>query len=202
MARKPLYRTNEFPYHVTARCNNQEWYFLDKNICWDIFKSEIKKVSERYNFETHAFTLMSNHFHWMLSTPDANIDEGMKYFMTRTSHAIAKETGRKNRIYGARYKPTVILTQNHYESALKYVYLNPVKAKICENPFDYRWSTLVDKSVPIIDLSKFPLELDGKDLTAWLLASANEEFFETTEKALRRSIFEYARDPRTKLKNK
>src|SRR5687767_14154985 len=103
MARKCVILQNEHPYHVRARSNNREWFYLPLEHCWSIYSRYIKETSQKYGFATHNFVLMKNHFHWNVSTPSCNLSEGMQYFMSRTSIAIARSAGRINRIYGSRY---------------------------------------------------------------------------------------------------
>ena len=78
MPRKKIIRTNEFPYHVTARTNNQEWFKLSLDEVWSIFERVLSKVQLRYSIEIYQFVLMSNHYHLLLSTPEANIDKAIQ----------------------------------------------------------------------------------------------------------------------------
>jgi len=201
MPRKHLFRTNEYPYHISARSNNKDWFQIPMDQCWEIFAEVIAETANRYNFKTHLFVLMDNHFHWILSTPDANLDEGMQYFMTQTSWRIARASNRINKIYGARYKPTLILTTAHYANAHRYVYLNPVKAKICKSPYDYPWSTLTNKSIEIFSAGDFEQEILKEKYSDWLMLVNNEMFYESTKKALRRTVFKYPRDPKSGRRN-
>ncbi len=87
--------------------------------CWEVFRVTSQEVEVKYGFKTHAFVLMNNHYHWLMNLSQNNLAEGMCYFQTNTSRKIARLSNRINRIYGARYKPTVILEPNHVgESSL------------------------------------------------------------------------------------
>ena len=57
---------------------------------WEIFKEVHNETVAQYGFESHAFVLMNNHYHWNNSTPHENVDEGMAYFQTQTSKKILK----------------------------------------------------------------------------------------------------------------
>lgn len=198
MARQPLFRTNEFPYHVVARSNNQDWFQLEMSECWEIFVEEINSTMKSYEFETHAFLLMNNHYHWLLSTPKENLDEGMRYFGTQTSRKIARASGRINKIFGARYKPTLILEESHYENAFRYLHLNPIKAGICSSPNEYQWSTLHDKRIIITDHKEFGSAIPEQNITDWLLQDTSAEFFLKNQRALRRSVFKYPKEIKMK----
>lgn len=64
-------------YHVTARGDRLEVIFED-----DVDRTQFLKVLgdvvERFNWGCHAYCLMSNHYHLMIATPDANLSKGMR----------------------------------------------------------------------------------------------------------------------------
>ena len=74
--------------------------------------------------------------------PDANIDKFMYEFNKRFSLKVSKQAKRMNRIWGGRYKWSLIKERGHYCNVVKYVYLNPVEANIVSNVETYIYSTL------------------------------------------------------------
>lgn len=66
----------------------------------------------------------------------------MKNFMKRTSDDIRAIRGIKNHLYGDRYYPSLINNQAYFETVLKYIYQNPLRAGICESVLNYEFSTL------------------------------------------------------------
>lgn len=198
MPRPTLYKTDQFPYHVVARSNNKDWFQLNMEECWEIFVEVLNSTKKSYEFETHAFLLMNNHYHWLLSTPKMNIDFGMRYFNTESSRKVARASGRINKIFGARYKPTVILEENHYINAFRYLYLNPIKAGICLNPIDYPWSTLHEKRIILTDHKYFGSAIPTQNINEWLMRDTSEDFFIKNQRALRRNIFKYPKEVQVK----
>lgn len=71
---------SEFPYHVTARCINREWFNVPMDKVWKIFCEELTRSHDVHNLQIHSFVLMSNHFHLIASTPEANISQAMHQF--------------------------------------------------------------------------------------------------------------------------
>lgn len=145
MARAKAIQQSEFPYHISARCINKEWFQVPMADAWFIFENELKRVHENHNLQIHSFVLMSNHFHMIASTPDANISKCMHQFMTRTSKALTKEGNRINETYAGRHFKCILAHQNYFLNAYKYVYRNPVAAGLCEKVEDYTYSTLRDR---------------------------------------------------------
>src|SRR5262245_49031235 len=142
MARKLLFRSKDLPYHVTARSNNREWFTLPLRKVWRIFGDVTQIVSDRYGLLVHAFVLMSNHFHLLCATPEADLGQAMNYLMRQVSKAIGSETGRINRIFGARYHWSVIDNPLYFAHAYKYVMRNPVEARIVTEVESYSYSSL------------------------------------------------------------
>ena len=85
---------------------------------------------------------MKNHFHALIYTPKANIDAAMMYIMRQSSLRIGACTNRINKIYGGRYRYTVVTNEKLHATMYKYVFRNPVKAGICERVEEYPYSTL------------------------------------------------------------
>lgn len=142
MPRKPLIRSKEFPYHITARCNNKEAFKLPLNYVWSIFISELNSLRENFDCSTHAFVLMPNHFHLLLTTQQDDLGIVMHSFISNLTRKINKTSGRCGRVFGARYHWSIIDNENYYDCALKYVYRNPVKANLANTVDRYPYSTL------------------------------------------------------------
>ena len=70
----------EFPnalYHITSRGNRRGDIFLDDDDR-NAFLQVLSLVCERFNWACHSYCLMSNHYHLMIETPDANLSLGMR----------------------------------------------------------------------------------------------------------------------------
>lgn len=142
MARRPLIRTSDFPYHVTGRSNNKEWFYVPMMQCWDAFEEVLIATEVAYGIELHSFVLMSNHFHLTVSTPNKNLDEAMRYLLTEVSRRLRRISNRINHIFGNRYKWSVLTNPVAWSYVYKYVYRNPVTAGISPSCLTYPYSTL------------------------------------------------------------
>lgn len=136
---------SEYPYNISARCINRDWFQLPMNTVWKIFCDELTNVSKKYNFQIHSFVLMNNHYHLIASTPDSNISECMQQFMHRTSKRLTKAGNRTNETFAGRHYKCILQHHNYYLNAYKYNYRNPVSAGLCERVQDYEYSTLRGK---------------------------------------------------------
>ncbi|MBF0218150.1 MAG: transposase [Gammaproteobacteria bacterium] len=64
-------------YHITSRGERREDIFEDDDDRL-MFLRVLAEVVERYNWLCHAYCLMSNHYHLVVETPDANLSKGMR----------------------------------------------------------------------------------------------------------------------------
>ncbi len=202
MPRKPQFLTADFPYHVTARANNKEWFYIPTPAVWSIMSGILEIVSNEYSARVLSFVLMANHFHMLIQTPLANLDGIMNYFMREVSRAIARQAGRINHVFGGRNKPTLIRDSRYFAHVYKYVYRNPVRPRIAERPELYHYSTL-----PILikgGRAPFPIhDLDGplselvprpwNERLEWLNNPLPKEQDDLIRKALRRVDFQFSK---------
>lgn len=142
MPRRKLIRQTEFPYHVVTRSNNKAWFQIPNYEVWDICKEAIIYAQGKRPVDLHCFILMSNHYHLLISTPNADIDEFMRFFNLQLSKLISKKSGVINQKFSNRYKWTIVQTQNYLLNVYRYIYQNPVRANITNDCFSYPYSSL------------------------------------------------------------
>ena len=142
MPRKKLIRSSQFPYHITSRSNNREWFYIPLENLWDYCQELLSKGEKLFKVKIYAFVLMSNHYHLCVLTPEANIDQFMRFFNKSLGQRISWESGRINRTFGAPYKWTLITNEAYFLSVIRYVYQNPLRASICERCENYPYSDL------------------------------------------------------------
>ncbi len=195
MGRQPLIRTSNFPYHVTVRSNNRDWFYLPIDHVWSIFNAYLFKTQEQFNVEIHAFVLMSNHIHLLLTTPGANLDVAMKYFLRESCRSVNRTAGRINHLFGGPYKWSLIGDPVYYRHAYKYVYRNPVKAGVCSRIENYPFSTRgKGPTLVIMTPSRFDAALPESRLLEWLNVGYSKEEDDCVRRALRRREFKFAPD--------
>lgn len=202
MPRPKILQQSQFPYHITARCINKEWFNLPMDLVWEIMNRELRFLTYAYDVKIHSFVLMSNHFHLLASTPQANLSIAMWNFMGQTSRELTSAGNRINQTYGQRYFRSVITSYQYYMHSYKYVYANPLKAGFVKNAEDYKYSTLrgllgYEKiEIPLIEDT---LLFEGTSETLkWLNSLPSEEDWKSVKNALSKKEFKLAKNPATK----
>ena len=199
MPREYTVLQNEFPYHITGRCINKEWFNLPMGTVWKVFSEELYMTCIIHNLKVHSFVLMSNHYHLIAHTPDKNLSKCMQRFLLNTSLRLTKLGNRINQTFAGRYFKTIIQQPNYYLNCYKYVYRNPIEAGLSEKAELYPYSTLSQKlglntlSVPIIyddTLFEGPSKVVEQTLE-WINTKPSSKNWKATNSALRKRYFQY-----------
>ena len=186
------------PYHVTSRCINKDWFSLPLNQVWPIFTGHLWFVRQVYGLKVHAFILMANHFHLLVTAPEANLSEAMAHLIRESSRDITHEAGRINQTFARRFKRTRLDSYFYFMNSYKYIYQNPIRAGLVDRVEVYPYSTLPGMiglgpiEVPTDDL----LLRDNLEWTLrWLNTPIERENCAVIQNALRRKKFIAARTP-------
>lgn len=209
MPRKNLVRSDRLPYHITARVNNREDFPLSQEKFWNVLAGECLNACWVYEVEFHAILLMPNHFHIILSVPKYDLGKVMNTFMSSITRTTNLMSGRSGRLFGAPYFWSLINSSRYFGHALKYVYRNPVRAKICEKVEDYPYSTLHgligSSHLPVpIHLTQVGMEIslpstDPITQLAWLNRPFPTEAEELIRQGLRKRTFDGRKHPLLKM---
>jgi putative transposase len=197
MPRKKFIYTPYFPYHIVARCNNKEWFKTHLDDVWSILSDELKAVSMQFDFGIHAFLLMPNHYHLVASCSEINnLGRVMQVLQTKTSSKINLFAGRVNHVFGGRYRGSLIKNEIYFGNVIKYVFQNPIKAGLCKNVEDWKYSTLSDflgtneSSIPTCShLFESYIHEETSNILKWLNTGFQAEQSEKIKKGLGRSEF-------------
>jgi REP-associated tyrosine transposase len=133
----------DFPgavHHVTSRGNERRPIFCDDRDR-EAFLEFLGHAVKRFGWSVTAFVLMTNHFHLVIQTPEANLSRGMHWFNTAYVVWFNRRHERSGHLYGGRFKAFLVEKETYFLEVLRYVVLNPVRAKMVTRPEDYRWSS-------------------------------------------------------------
>jgi putative transposase len=127
-------------YHVVARGNAKMAIYLD-DVDRYRFTTILEDVVERYGVECHAFCLMSNHYHLVLRTLQANLSSAIQYLNGVYAQWWNTRHGRVGHVLQGRFKAQLLQREGYFLEACRYVVLNPVRAGLVTHVEDWRWSS-------------------------------------------------------------
>lgn len=141
MARLPRLSIPGFAHHVIQRGNNRQPVFIDR-ADRDFFLGLLGEYGARFGIALHAYVLMDNHFH-LLVTPAGgdSLSQWMQAVGRRYVRYFNDRHGRTGTLWEGRYKSTLVQAERYFLACMVYIDLNPVRAGIAVQPQDYPWSS-------------------------------------------------------------
>ena len=141
MPRPPRLVIPDQPLHIMHRGNNRQDVFTNAED-HQRFLQDLAVSLKKSDCSLHAYVLMTNHFHLLLSPPSGEAlsrlmqSIGRRY--VRYFNATYKRTGT---LWEGRYKSSVIDSEAYLLTCYRYIEENPVRAGMVKSPKDYLWSS-------------------------------------------------------------
>ena len=157
------------PQHIIQRGNDrQPCFFADADYLR--YRSDLREVAMREGCAVHAYVLMTNHVH-LLVTPmtEGAIGRVMQSLGRRYVRYINDRYRRTGTLWEGRYKACLVENGAHLMRCHRYIELNPLRAAMVIDPGDYPWSShrsnaygeydpLVSQHAGYLSLSSNPTE--------------------------------------------
>ncbi len=169
MPRSPRFDVPGISQHITQRGNNKIATFsCDADRAF--YKQCLFEHSRQEGCDVHAYVLMSNHVH-LLVTPrkPGAISRMMQGIGRRYVLHFNSSYSRTGTLWEGRHKATVVDSYEYAMNCHRYIELNPVRAGMVVDPADYRWSSFAHhtRGIPDALLKDHPVfECLGEDAAA------------------------------------
>ena len=137
-------------YHVMNRGAGRQNIFANDDHRL-IYLALLGETRSMYRAEIHAYCLMDNHYHLLLSTPDGNLNRVMRHINGVYTQRYNRLTNTDGPLFRGRYKAILVDADAYLLSVSRYIHLNPVEAGITKKPHQYIWSSyraFIGKAVP------------------------------------------------------
>lgn len=141
MARQPRFVLPGHPQHVIQRGVDRAAIFFDHGD-YRHFLDWLSEACTRHECAVHAYVLMTNHVH-LLMTPgrENSIGKVMQSVGRRYVQFVNCSYRRTGTLWEGRYRATLIDSEAYLLACMTYIELNPVRARMVERPEQYRWSS-------------------------------------------------------------
>ena len=128
------------PHHVTQRGNNRERVFFERGD-YLTYLAMLREHSEQFEIEIIAYCLMSNHVHLVAVPSDVTgLHRTLKAVHGQYAQRVNRMRGQKGHLWQGRYFSSP-LDADYLLNAVRYVELNPVRARMVARAEDYTWSS-------------------------------------------------------------
>ena len=141
MPRKPRFFLPNVPVHMIVRGNSRQVVFAEDDDYF-AYRSWLKEASEQYDCKIHAYVMMTNHVHILLSAEEpTNISKLSQAVGRRYVPYFNYKYGKSGTLWEGRFKASSIDSEFYLLACYRYIELNPVRAGMVENSADYVWSS-------------------------------------------------------------
>ena len=129
-----------YPHHVTQRgARKQQTFFSAQD--YELYIDIMAAIKQKLAVSIWAYCLMPNHVH-MIVVPECR--DGLAQLFGRAHRRYALEIntrdGWQGHLWQERYR-SFVMDESHLLAAARYVEMNPVRAGLCSQPADWKWSS-------------------------------------------------------------
>lgn len=141
MARLPRLILPGQPHHVILRGNNRQAIFFS-DLDRQHFLTTLAEVASQYSVAIHAYMLMDNHFHLLLTPPAAEaLSRMMQALGRRYVGWFNARHQRSGTLWEGRFRAGLIEGERHFLACMRYIELNPVRAGLVAEAAQWPWSS-------------------------------------------------------------
>ncbi len=198
MPRGPRAVIPKIPHHIIHRGNNRQEIFYH-DIDYSFLIKTIQEAKKEFNCLIYGYCFMSNHIHIIVQPSDmVSLSRMLKLVAGRYARYINKTYKRTGILWEGRFKSSPIEQEKYLLGCIRYIEMNPVKAKVAKDPKEYRWSSYAKRALgeddPILDLDPYYLELGktpeerAEAYREWFKESIPEDELNHIRKGIRSSI--------------
>ncbi len=105
------------------------------------FLALVGQLRERWGVETHAFCLMTNHYHLMIQDVRGCLSEAVRHLDGVHAQRFNRRTGRDGPLFRGRFRSRLVQTEGYVAELARYIHRNPIEAGLVESAAEYPWSS-------------------------------------------------------------
>ena len=141
MGRPPRLSVPGVALHIVQRGVDRQACFRGDSD-YLVYLSFLARLSARTNCAIHAYCLMTNHVHLLLTPIDADACATlMRELGQRYVPYFNRRYGRTGTLWEGRFRSCLVESASYVLACYRYIELNPVRAAMVATPLTYRWSS-------------------------------------------------------------
>ena len=127
--------------HLIQRGNNRVACFSHDND-YLMYLAHLRQLAEKYECAVHAYCLMTNHVHLLITPNAAGACTGlMRDLGQRYVQYFNRRHERTGTLWEGRFRSCLVESAHYVLACYRYIELNPVRARMVDDPAEYRWSS-------------------------------------------------------------
>jgi len=127
-------------YHAILRGNHRQPIFGDRDDYLS-FEAILAGALDRYGASLFAYCWMPNHVHLAVQIADAPLGDLMRIVASRYARQLQQAVPTTGHLFERRYRARLVDADRYLLALVRYIHLNPVRARMVADPRDYPWSS-------------------------------------------------------------
>ena len=127
-------------YHIVCRGNNRKRIFRAVRD-YKKMLNILRDTKEKYPFYLYVYSLMPNHYHFIIETKDISISKIMHQINNNYVKYFRHRYGGHGHLFQERYFAKIIDKDTYLWELVQYIDLNASRAELVKRPEDYRWGS-------------------------------------------------------------
>jgi len=147
------------PLHVIQRGNNRAATFRSPSD-YMRYRDILHAASQRSKCAIHAYALMPNHVHVLLTPEEGEGPSRMMQLIgSRYVPYVNSRIPRTGTLWEGRYRSSLVNSDRYFFMCSRYIELNPVRAHMTDDPGHHLWSSYLHNAGGVHDPLITPYEL-------------------------------------------
>ena len=122
-----------------SRGNGKMRIFLDESD-YRKFLYVLADVVDEYDLECWDFCLMPNHYHLAIMNRQPNLSEAIQHLNGEYGLWWNGYHGKVGHVFQGRFKDQIVQREGYLDTLIRYIALNPVRARLVDEPGNWNWS--------------------------------------------------------------
>lgn len=137
------YETTGRPVFITAVCHHR-MPCIQSDWQKELLLAIMREVKSAFGFSMHAYVILDDHFHWMITPDNSGLSKVMQSIKLRYAHRYKKkiENVENVMLWQRRFWDHIIRDEDDLHRHMDYIHYNPVRHGYVSKPVKYRWSSL------------------------------------------------------------
>lgn len=144
----------EYPgawYHILNRGRRKEKVFFAEPD-YRSFMHLLGECSRLFNLEVHSYSLMPNHYHLLIHTPEGNLSRIMRHLDGVYTQKINRRYKLEGSLFKGRFKSILVEEKSYLLELVRYIHRNPLKvyskSKLHEHEWTSYWAYINNENKP------------------------------------------------------